>query len=366
MSKRGIFDYSNTCYGNNCLNSTILGANNNAGFGAAALTNNTIGDDNSAFGYQSLTNNITGSGNSSFGSSSLYNLISGSKNTVAGYNTGYSITNGVGNVIIGYNAGSTLSTNESDTLVVANSSTSNLLFGDFSSQKIGFCYGNGSITGALSYDVSIDGQSNKSLGIERNLTTNGKNFTLTAGGAGINTSNGNGGDLILQSGLTTGTGSSKMVFSISDNSIASSATTDNTYIDRMIILPPKKLSIAKSTAVDNPLFTINVPVGKVACGVFELGIVINTSSNFQSLQDTYMYTVINKGGTITSNFSNMGAMTNTTVLLVPVTVLMSFVNGTNQVIVKPTVNVGAVTGTLANSYAYVNIRNNSNSSITVT
>ena len=343
-NKRTIFDYSNTNYGNNALDSTLPTANNNCAFGTNSLTNNTSGDDNTGFGFQSLSS-----------------VITGARNTVIGSGSGSSIVSGNGNILIGYNSGSTLPSNKSNNLTIANSATSNLVCGDFSQQRIGFCYGSSS--SALSGDVSIDGQQDRVLTVERHLISTGKNLTIVAGGGASSSSNSGGGDLILQSGMTTGTGSSKIVFSVIDNTAVSSATTDNTYTDRIIIAPPKKLSLTKNAAVQNPLFIINIPSGKVASGTFDLGLSIYTSTDIQSYQDQYVYSISNKNGTISSNFSNFGAVTTQTSGLLVVT--MNFINGTNQVIIRPTINVGIPAGSLVNSYAYLTIRNNSSSSITL-
>lgn len=360
MSRRKVFDYSNTCLGNNALDNTLGSANGNVAIGTNALTNNTSGDENVGIGFQSLMDNINGNYNISVGTNALSSLTNGSRNTALGNNAGNIIT-GSGNLFIGNNAGSSLSNTQNDILVISNSLTNNLIIGDFQQQKVGFCYGNGSYTGALSGDISIDGEINRTLTVERHLTSFGRNLVLSGGGGAIGSVNSDGGDLLFKTGVSTGTGSAKMVFSLTEN-IASS-TIDNTFTDRMMILPPKKLSIIKSVAVQNPLFIINVPVNTTAAGSFELGISISTSSDFQSHQDNYMYSITNKAGTLSTNFSNSGAVITQTSGLLNVT--MVFVNSTNQVIVRLTINVGAIAGTLTNSYAYVSIRNNSRSSFTL-
>ncbi|MBK7842370.1 MAG: hypothetical protein IPJ71_01545 [Bdellovibrionales bacterium] len=65
-----------------------------------------------------------------------------------------------------------------------------------------------------SYDLSFGGESARSLGVERHSTadTAGNSLTLKAGGATSGATNKNGGNLILSSGIATGTGSSDIVF----------------------------------------------------------------------------------------------------------------------------------------------------------
>ena len=356
MSKRQIFDYSNISYGNNALNSTLPDAINNIAFGTESLTHNVTGDDNIAMGFASLKDNISGSGNTVIGSYGLQNNISGARNTCIGYNSGNGIINSIGNIFIGYNSG----INKNNSLVISNSSTNNLILGDFSSQKIGFCYGNGSITGALSGDISIDGQNNRLLTVERSNNGDGKNLTISAGNANNNGLNNNGGSLLLKSGTSVGTGKSSIICSVSEigtNSI------ENIVTDRLIISSPLSLSLSKNSLMANPLFIINIPVGQTSAGSFELGISIRSSTDLQSYQDTYSYSITNKDGTLLSNFTNIGSVVSST--SGTFNIVMNFIKGSNQITVRPNINVGLIAGNNLTGYAYFTIRNNSNSVITL-
>ncbi|MBK8200855.1 MAG: hypothetical protein IPK68_00510 [Bdellovibrionales bacterium] len=65
-----------------------------------------------------------------------------------------------------------------------------------------------------SYDLSFGGDSVRTLGMERHSTANtaGNTLTLNSGGATSGATNKNGGNLILSSGIATGTGKSDIVF----------------------------------------------------------------------------------------------------------------------------------------------------------
>jgi hypothetical protein len=76
--------------------------------------------------------------------------------------------------------------------------------------------------------IAIEGNSDREIAVMRRTTTTyeGKNFLLEAGGAAAAQSNKNGGNLLLKSGISTGTGTSKIEFYTAP--AGSSGTTDNT------------------------------------------------------------------------------------------------------------------------------------------
>lgn len=102
---------SNTLLGLAAGNTSISGALQNSGFGAAALTALTSGDSNSAFGYQSLLLCTTSDFNTAIGSRSL-NLLttSAGSNTAVGYASGFALSTGSDNSLFGASAGSNYTT----------------------------------------------------------------------------------------------------------------------------------------------------------------------------------------------------------------------------------------------------------------
>ena len=66
-------------------------------------------------------------------------------------------------------------------------------------------------TSSPTYDVSLDGQTNRSISLERSTSGAGKNLTISAG-AGSSATNQAGGTLILSSGASTGTAGGQILF----------------------------------------------------------------------------------------------------------------------------------------------------------
>src|SRR3990167_6845197 len=126
----------NTAYGVGALTNNTSGAENTAN-GYQALVNNTIGSYNVANGLSSLFNNTTGNNNTANGYKALAANNTGSNNTALGYQAGYSatITNYSNNVFLGYKAG--YNETGSNKLYIANSDTTTLIYGDFSTSKVG-------------------------------------------------------------------------------------------------------------------------------------------------------------------------------------------------------------------------------------
>ena len=178
----------NSAVGELALAANTSGASNTA-VGSAALTSNTVGGSNVAVGRSSLQSNVGGIQNTALGASALntingnYNVAvgssalvslasgtgnvgvgtnvdlyntSGSQNTLlgheAGRNTAYHAKSG--NVFIGYQAG--YSETSSNKLYIENSSsTSPLIYGDFSSDQLNFNGTVGIKTTASTYALQV-------------------------------------------------------------------------------------------------------------------------------------------------------------------------------------------------------------------
>jgi hypothetical protein len=90
-------------------------------------------------------------------------------------------------------------------------------------------------TDTPSVDLGFGGEQGRAIRVERNATPSaaGQTLTVQAGGAAVGTTNGNGGDLILQAGSSTGSGSSNIQFRTS--SAGSAGVADNTQSTKMVI-----------------------------------------------------------------------------------------------------------------------------------
>lgn len=108
-------------------------------------------------------------------------------------------------------------------------STCILLCSFFSKSQVGIG------TTSPTYNLSFGGNASRTFGMERNTTSgaSGNSLTLLAGGSSISGSNLNGGNLILNSGISKGTGTSNIVFKT--YSSGASGSTDNNSAERMRI-----------------------------------------------------------------------------------------------------------------------------------
>lgn len=125
---------NNTAMGTSALMNNVTG-NNNTAVGHWALTNNTIGSDNSILGAHASKNALDGSRNTVIGYNALFSNNHGSNNVSVGYMAGYN-DQGSGNVFIGYQAGYN-ETGSNKLYIANNSNTPPLIYGDFSSGRVG-------------------------------------------------------------------------------------------------------------------------------------------------------------------------------------------------------------------------------------
>jgi len=142
----------NTAFGARALTLNNTGQNNVA-MGDEALQGNSSGVWSTAVGSQAMYNNTTGQYNIAIGGQSLFNNTVGVNNTAIGYQALSWVTTGNYNVAVGDNAGSNISydaksggvfighnagSNEisSNKLYIANSSSTPLIYGNFSNPNV--------------------------------------------------------------------------------------------------------------------------------------------------------------------------------------------------------------------------------------
>ncbi|WP_374077846.1 tail fiber domain-containing protein [Bdellovibrio bacteriovorus] len=111
-------------------------------------------------------------------------------------------------------------------------------------------------------NFSLDGNSNKIIGTERQTSTSpGKNLTLQVGGVISGGNNYSGGDLILKSGIATGSGASGISFFTS--TAGASGATDNIPTQKMTITGAGDVGIGTATPAAPLHVAGNIKVGLV-------------------------------------------------------------------------------------------------------
>lgn len=148
----------NAAYGYSALSSNGGGLFQNA-FGYNALKNNSAGF-NIGIGAEALMGSTTGTANIGIGNATFSNNVNGINNTAVGFAAGQ-FNNGSGNLFLGYKAGQ----NEtgSNKFIIANTPTTNLIYGDFTSERVGLG------TTTLSYKLHVvETNSNAAIGAINN------------------------------------------------------------------------------------------------------------------------------------------------------------------------------------------------------
>lgn len=183
----------------------------------------------------------------------------------------------------------------------------------------------GFFTGATTYNINIDGQAAKTMGMIRNTTANtaGTSFTINSSGATSGANNKSGGDLILAPGVKTGIFSNSSVRVQTYGSNASS-TSDNSLYDRASFMSCESVidntldTLFRVTLGNDSMFTgtlnYNVRVidndsNQMEKGYHEL-MYIRTGNLELSNTDPQVMKQVLENGTLTTTFSYIFDYTN--------------------------------------------------------
>ncbi len=284
--------FNNLALGNIAMQFNVDGQGNTA-LGSAALYGNTNGNYNVAVGEAALLG-AQGSSNTAVGRNALALLASGDFNTAIGHNAtplnSNTYTNstvigngaimtasnqvklGNGSIETFYCMGAYYSTNSSAPNMYVNSSgqimrsTASVPTGSGAANALAVWsdantlnsystlnWDNSNLrlgvgTTAPSYNISFNGNAARTIGAERRnlgMLDNGFNLTINAGGSRISTTDANGGNLILASGISTGTGSS--IIYLQTVTAGVSGTTDRNPSTKMTILGNGNVGIGNTS-----------------------------------------------------------------------------------------------------------------------
>lgn len=190
----------------------------------------------------------------------------------------------------------------------------------------------GSSSLAPTNDLSFEGTANRTIWLERHTTTNtaGKSLTVEAGGATSGATDKNGGDLVLATGLSTGTGIANARIQVPSRA-TSTGTADNTLTDRLVVTGAKTLTDNSAIALVN----IGIAAGQMAGGTITYTIEATNGTDFQARSGIVAFTGVNKAGTMTCG---IGALGTSVVSASSGTLAETWTNATGTALCTPTLN----------------------------
>lgn len=203
--------------------------------------------------------------------------------------------------------------------------------------------------------VFLGGTAPHTLGVERNTTSNtaGQPWTAPGGSATLNATDKAAGGIIFQTGLSTGTAGGLLRFQ-GTTTAASTGTSDNVYVDKMILGGFKVLTNNITTTILAMTTTSN----RTASLVFAYGVEVWNTAGEGQVESGYVEChLLNKAGVVdplkarcTTVGNNRDATLDTSILLVTFTVTTA---GLVQVNVNSNLTAPFATGYPQISYAKV-------------
>jgi collagen type VII alpha len=132
----------------------------------------------------------------------------------------------------------------------------------------------------------------------RHTTTNtaGNSLSVISGGATSGATDKAAGDLVLRTGLSTGTGGSNVRIQTMTRAL-STGTSDNTATDRIIATSPKSVTNNSATT----LATLTLASGSIVAGIIHYAVEVTDGTDYQIEEGVVSYHATNKAGTIANN-----------------------------------------------------------------
>jgi hypothetical protein len=151
---------------------------------------------------------------------------------------------------------------------------------------------NSTITGAVT-GITLNGNNAETVYLARHTTadTAGNNLTVQSGGAASGATDKASGDLILGTGLSTGTGAAKVRIQTMTRAL-STGTSDNTATDRIIVTSPKSITDGSATT----LVSLALAAGSTIGGILQYTIEVTDGTDYQVETGQVFISGYNKGG----------------------------------------------------------------------
>lgn len=142
-----------------------------------------------------------------------------------------------------------------------------------------------------------DGQAARTDAVARNTTSNtaGISKTFTSGGATVGATDKAAGDLILVSGVSTGTGRGNGIRGQVNVPALTTGTGDNSPVDRIICPPAKSLTNNTATTIVSATLASNTTIA----GTIDYAVNVFDGTDLQVKKGSLFYQGINKAGTFT-------------------------------------------------------------------
>lgn len=158
----------------------------------------------------------------------------------------------------------------------------------------------GSLTNGFA-GLLFSGGANVTAGMNRHLTANtaGNSLTLQSSGATVGATNKAAGDLLLNTGVGTGTGRVANFAISAPAKGTASGTTDQTSVFRLI----GNGSVALSSGVASTIATSTIAAGQTAGGTIIYSIEASNGTDFINASGQVQYSLVLKSATYTSNTS---------------------------------------------------------------
>ena len=189
--------------------------------------------------------------------------------------------------------------------------------------------------------LSLGGNSARTIWMERHTTSNtaGNTLTIQSGGATSGATDKDGGMLLLNLGLSTGTGKGSTRIQRLTRA-AATGTGDNSIIDAICVMAEKSITAEGSVN----LFEVALPSGGMCAGSVSFQILATDGTDFQSHACSLNYAAVNKAGVYTSQIveAPIAGSADANSTGVAITDTWAITSGTNKITISVTIACASI------------------------